>query len=489
MMPLPSSPRRDGLVLAGRYVVGDPLGGGGSSLVFRGLDRRTKATVVLKLLEPGLVEDDPIVAHFDQEARLAARVRDPHLLGALDFGNDAGCRFIVYEYLPGIRSIRVLIDGRERLRSERVGCIALQVLSALDTLHGAGIVHRDVSPGNCLWRVRDDQDEVVLADLGCAGVMPPRAPVTGGPKPAREVYGTAYYTAPEILAREPHDHRADLWSVGALMYALLTSRDADVGEPGQWLAIVPPAQLVSSIPAAMNAVVMTALAPVGQRYRSAAAMMSALRIAMRPRPPRPWRSMGVSGLAGSATTAMLMLVVVPTTTPASATEHSAVVVDVGAQDVEADDTPDTPDLDGEPPAHFGELNPAPDTASSPPDTASPPPVSAHTPAPEQSRRRLTRRVVHASGQSQIPDEGNHLPAPLTWTMVEQDIKAKAQALRACSGDDFISLGVRVSGGRASLESVDGSPVGAAGHCAVNVVARLRFESGPDLAGVVGVKLP
>ena len=74
-------------------------------------------------------------------------------------------------------------------------------------------------------------------------------------------------------------------------------------------------------------------------------------------------------------------------------------------------------------------------------------------------------------------------------MVEQEIKAKAQVLRACSGDDYISLGIRVSGGRASLESVDGSPVGAAGHCAVNVVARLQFERGPDLAGVVGVKLP
>ena len=488
MMPLPSPPRRDGLVLAGRYVVGDPLGGGGSSLVFRGLDRRTKATVVLKLLEPGLVEDDPIVAHFDQEARLAARVRDPHLLGALDFGNDAGCRFIVYEYLPGIRSIRVLIDGRERLRSERVGCIALQVLSALDTLHGAGIVHRDVSPGNCLWRVRDDQDEVVLADLGCAGVMPPRPPITGGPKPTREVYGTAYYTAPEILAREPHDHRADLWSVGALMYALLTSRDADVGEPGQWLVVVPPAQLVSSIPAAMNAVVMTALAPVGQRYRSAAAMMNALRIAMRPRPPRPWRSMGVSGLAGSATTAMLMLVVVPPAAPpTSATEHPGVVVDVSARDVVATNRPDKADLDGEPPDCVSSPNPTPDTVSPPPDTASPPPVGAPTPTHEQSRRQLTRRVIHASSES--PDAGNLLPPPLTWTMVEQDIKAKAQALRACSGDDFISLGVRVSGGRALLESVDGSPVSAAGHCAVNVVARLRFESGPDLAGVVGVKLP
>ena len=103
--------------------------------------------------------------------------------------------------------------------------------------------------------------------------MPPRPPVTGGPKPTGEAYGTAYYTAPEILAGEAHDHRADLWSVGALLYSLLTSRDADTGEPGQWLKVVPPAQLVPSIPAAMNAVVMTALAPVSQRFRSAAAMM------------------------------------------------------------------------------------------------------------------------------------------------------------------------------------------------------------------------
>ena len=469
----PPTDPRGGLVLAGRYQVGEPLGGGGSSQVFRGVDLHTKATVVLKLLEPGLAEDDPIVAHFEQEARLAARVRDPHLLGALDFGHDAGCRFIVYEHIPGIRSIRVLIDGRERITPERVGSIALQILSGLGALHEADIVHRDVSPGNCLWRVRDDQDEVVLADLGCAGVMPPRPPVTGGPKPSREGYGTAYFTAPEILAGDPHDRRADLWSVGALMYALLTSRDADVGEPGRWLRIAPPSLLIPSIPEELSKVVMTALAPQNQRYPTTTAMVHALRAALEPRTrtaARPWPWMGLGGVVGAATTAVIMLGVRPVVAnvaPADVADGPSEVADAIVSLPVAEEHKSVESVPKERAA-----------VGDPVDESD----QARSPSSDTKKTAGPRTHSGTTAKQKVSES-------LTWATIDRTVKAQAKALRACSSDDFISLGVQVSAGKASLETIDGSPIPPGNHCARDVVAALEFDRGPQLSGVVGVKLP
>jgi len=476
----PPTDPRGGLVLVGRYQIGEPLGGGGSSLVFRGVDLHTKATVVLKLLEPGLAEDDPIVAHFEQEARLAARIRDPHLLGALDFGHNAGCRFIVYEHIPDVRSIRVLIDGRERITPERVGSIALQILSGLGALHEADIVHRDVSPGNCLWRMRDDHDEVVLADLGCAGVMPPRPPVTGGPKPSREVYGTPYFTAPEILAGDPHDRRADLWSVGALMYALLTSRDADVGEPGRWLRIAPPFLLVPSIPKELSKVVMTALAPQGQRYSSTAVMARALRAALDSRTrttARPWPWMGLGGVLGAATTAVVMLGVRP------------VVADVVRDD--AADAPKKIMVASVPPSVAAERKVVESASQEKLEVGDPPDESGHARLPADNTKKnaalapITRTPRTRTGTA----DTQKAPESLTWVMIDRTVKAQAKALRACSSDDFISLGVQVSSGKASLETIDGNAVPPDNHCVRDVVAALEFNRGPQLSGVVGVKLP
>jgi len=216
---------RAGDLLEGRYELEAQLGAGGTARVFRARDLITKASVAIKIMDPGREQDPEAVAFFGQEGRLAARIRDPHLVPALHFGIDEGRHFIVYDYLPGSAPLSEQAENG-RIAPRRVCGMALQILSALDTLHRAGVVHGDVSLNNCLWREREGhRDEVRLCDLGCAWVRLPGLVVSGGPTAPSDSRGTPYYTAPEIMSEEAGDHRADLWSVGAMMYALLTMRE------------------------------------------------------------------------------------------------------------------------------------------------------------------------------------------------------------------------------------------------------------------------
>ena len=174
-------------VVDGRYQLDERLGIGGQGQVFRGRDLVTGATVAVKLMEHDSPES---VARFRLEGRLAARIRDPHLVAALHYGASNGQNFIVFDYIPGVAPVTKLLV--RRVEPARVCELALQVLDALASLHDAGVVHQDVSPGNCLWRERDaGRLEVFLVDLGSAAS---RSPVTGGPapsrcRPARELHG------------------------------------------------------------------------------------------------------------------------------------------------------------------------------------------------------------------------------------------------------------------------------------------------------------
>jgi len=220
-----------GDLLEGRYELEAQLGAGGTARVYRARDLVTEASVAIKLMEAGREEDPEAVAYFSQEGRLAARIRDPHLVPALHFGVDEGRHFIVYDYLPGTSPLSELAE-LGRVAPKRVCKMALQVLYALDTLHRANVLHGDVSLSNCLWRERDGgRDEVRLCDLGCAWVRSPCIVVSGAPAEPSDNRGTAYYTAPEIENEEAGDHRADLWSVGAMMYARRLYLPGSAGRP------------------------------------------------------------------------------------------------------------------------------------------------------------------------------------------------------------------------------------------------------------------
>lgn len=486
---------RAGDLLEGRYELEAQLGQGGTALVFRACNLVTKATVAIKIMEAGREQDPEAVAYFSQEGRLAARIRDPHLVPALHFGVDEGRYFIVYDYLPGTRPLSALSELGP-VAPRRVCEMTLQVLYALDTLHRAGVVHGDVSLNNCLWRERDGgRDEVRLCDLGCAWARSPSAVVTGGPTEVSDSRGSAYCTAPEILNDEAGDHRADLWSVGAIMYALMTMRDVDLGDPEEPLELKPPASLVPTIPKDISDVVMRALAPAEQRYPSAAAMVEAIRAALAT--PSAKRGLPLwASVAGMALTAGLATVGSLVSMPVVPTPGGLPAVQLAA------DAHGDAGLEPAGPARGDEVTPPPppepETSSSvlaggDEVTPQPPPeptVEAnHTNAPKVAPASAPTPGTGRTARLTKPFIPH--PEPLTWSVVEKVVTRKAGALRPCSSDEYISLGLRVADGRATLETLDGDPPSLPrDHCAVDVVTRLRFAKSDDpLVGVVGVKLP
>ena len=482
-----SSKLRPGDLLEGRYELEVPLGAGGTARVFRALDRTTKATVAVKIMDPEL-ECTDTVAYFIQEARLAARIRDPHLIAALHFGEDAGRRFIVFDYMVGAVPLSVLA-ARGRLTARRVCVVALQILYGLQALHRSGVVHGDVSLNNCLWREHEGpRDEVLLIDLGRAWIRPPCPAVSGGPTSPPEGQGTPGYTAPEILVEADADHRADLWSVGAIMYALLTAREVDLGEceSEELLDVPPPRALLRSIPEAVDAVVMRALAPASERYPSAAAMIAELQVVLaqldaapRQRAVPVWLSISGGVLAGSLGVLVTKagLGAAPVAEPPSSLAAAPSRANLPA-------TRSTP-----PPA---EPEPAPSTPGIAPATT---PLVQTPPLDGASSTPTSTTPTSTTPTSTTPPEGastKQAKPRLTWAAVTRKASSPAttRALRACTSESYISLGLRVEAGRATLESIDDVPLALPrDRCAAAVVAGLRFAGGEPLVGVVGVQLP
>lgn len=266
-----------GNVLGERYELLELLGCGGTAAVYRALDRRTKATVAVKVLYAGAREK--IGSFFHQEGRLTARIRSPHLVRAHDFGEDAGRPFIVFDLVPG-ESLASLYY--ERVMPWRELCVViLQVLDALAALHRLGIVHRDLKPDNVyLERKLGDEPHVTLLDLGFA-LVPPERKLTNAPEPSKMVFGTEGYIAPELLGGCFPEPRNDLYSVGALMYTMLTAQPVpDIGVGPVEMVIPSPRTFLPSLPPAVDELVMRALSDVEVRFQSAAAMAAAIRKAM-----------------------------------------------------------------------------------------------------------------------------------------------------------------------------------------------------------------
>jgi serine/threonine-protein kinase len=204
-------------MVAGRYRLGRPLGSGGMAEVFDAMDERLERPVAVKLLRTELSGDPGLRRRFEIEARAAARLVHPNVVGVFDTGELGDRPYIVMERLPGdtladrLREGRMDEPGTRRLASE--------VLGALAAAHAAGILHRDVKPSNILW-ARDGS--VKVADFGIAKGMEPLLDThTGDITGTNLVIGTPAYLAPERLAGQPATPRSDLWSLGAVLYEAL----------------------------------------------------------------------------------------------------------------------------------------------------------------------------------------------------------------------------------------------------------------------------
>jgi eukaryotic-like serine/threonine-protein kinase len=200
--------------LAGRYRLDRLLGEGGMASVWQALDERLGRDVAIKVVRPDAA-DPAAVARFDREARVVAGLRHPGVVLVHDYGVDDGSPFLVMELLPGPSLARVVADEAP-LEVGRATAYVREAAAALAAAHAAGVVHRDVKPGNL---VLDAHDRVRVVDFGIARVeREADATLTA----AGHVVGSAAYLAPEQAAGGPVDHRVDLYSLGCVLVALLT---------------------------------------------------------------------------------------------------------------------------------------------------------------------------------------------------------------------------------------------------------------------------
>jgi len=201
-------------VLAGRYRLDEVIGRGGMSIVYRATDLVLDRTVAVKVLLPALAEEDPAwEARFEREARAAAAVSHRGVAMVYDTGEEDGTRFIVMECVAGESLAKVLLN-RSPLPVADALSITEQVADTLAAAHAVGVIHRDIKPANVM--VGPD-GTVKILDFGIAWA-PGAATITN----TASVLGTAAYMAPERAMGQAADARSDIYSLGCLLYAMLT---------------------------------------------------------------------------------------------------------------------------------------------------------------------------------------------------------------------------------------------------------------------------
>ena len=190
----------------GRYVFERHLGSGGMASVWLARDEALQRPVAIKLMADTLADDERWLQRFTREARAAAALSHPHIVKVFDFGIEDHRPYLVMAHVPGG-------SLRDRLREggslPDPAALARELLGALGHVHAAGIVHRDVKPGNILL---DEHDRSLLTDFGIARPQDATAMTQTG-----MVLGTASYLAPEVAAGEPATERSDLYSAGCVL--------------------------------------------------------------------------------------------------------------------------------------------------------------------------------------------------------------------------------------------------------------------------------
>ncbi len=264
-------------VLSGRYRVLRKIGGGGMADVYLCEDLTLGRRVALKVLLQRLLDDPNFVERFRREAKAAAGLNHANLVSIFDWGEVDGTYFIVMEYVEG-ETLKDLVRRQGRLGGSEAVRISLQLLAALEFAHRTGIVHRDIKPQNVML---DRDGNVKVTDFGIA-----RA-VDSGMTEAGSILGTAQYLAPEQAKGQRVDERSDLYSVGIVLYEMLTGTVPFKGDTAVTVALKhvnemasEPAQLVPGMPYALNQIVLKAIAKdPDERYQTAAQFARDLRSA------------------------------------------------------------------------------------------------------------------------------------------------------------------------------------------------------------------
>lgn len=252
-----------GATLDGRYLIRARLARGGMSTVYLALDTRLDREVAVKAMLPHLAEDPALVARFEGEAKTAARLSHPHVVGVLDQGHADGptgevVAYLVMEYVPGC-TLRRIIRDEAPLTARRALTLLLPVLDGLAAAHEAGLMHRDVKPENVL--VGDD-GRLRVADFGLSRAT--TSHTSGG----KALVGTVAYLSPELVSGEEADARSDVYAAGIMLFELLTGRQPYTADSPVQVAyehirsrVPAPTTVVSEVPDAVSDLVLWCTEP------------------------------------------------------------------------------------------------------------------------------------------------------------------------------------------------------------------------------------
>src|SRR4029077_5191324 len=261
---MPSATR----VFANRYELRDTIGHGGMADVYLGHDRLLDRGVAVKVLAAAFASDPTNVERFRREAQSAAALNHPHIVAVYDWGEEDGTSYIVMEYVPG-QTLRDIIEAYAPLAPMEAARLTAEIADALSFAHAHGVVHRDVKPGNVLVTPRG---EVKVTDFGIA-----RADSGEPLTKTGAVLGTATYFSPEQAQGFALDGRSDVYALGVVLYEMLTGTAPFTAASPVSVAYkhvretpAPPSSVESDVPAAMDRIVLTAMAKdVDERYQSA----------------------------------------------------------------------------------------------------------------------------------------------------------------------------------------------------------------------------
>ena len=269
-------------ILSGRYVLNEIIGTGGMAVVYRAWDRVELREVAVKVLRSEYSADEDFIRRFNNEARAAAQMSHPNIVGMYDVGQDGDSRYIVMEYVKG-RTLKEVIRQSGRLKPQRAVQMILRILAAVDHAHKSHIVHRDIKPQNILV---DGEGNVKVADFGIARATNSS---TQTYTDSNNVLGSVHYFSPEQASGQVADEKSDLYSVGVVLYEMVTGQVPFDGETAVSVALKhvqePPksARLIEpTVSKGLDEVIMKSLdKEASRRYQTAADMAGDLKRAIK----------------------------------------------------------------------------------------------------------------------------------------------------------------------------------------------------------------